>query len=66
LEDGALVRNQAYGRVPPLRRVTAGRVNAGKAGITSPLYSLIEQRRPVLGFLNHPERYPELAELAYP
>jgi glucose-6-phosphate isomerase, archaeal len=66
MEDGSFMKNRTYGRVPPLRRVTAGQIRTGKAGITSPLYHLIEQRRPVLKFLNHPEQFPELAGLAYP
>lgn len=66
LADGTIVKNRAYGRIPALRRVDAGRVGTGKAGITSPLYGMIEQRSPVLSFLNHPEKFAGLASLAYP
>jgi glucose-6-phosphate isomerase, archaeal len=66
MADGSFVKNPAYGRVPPLRRVAAGQVRTRKTGITFPLYHLIEQRRPVLGFLNCPEQFPEVAEQAYP
>jgi glucose-6-phosphate isomerase, archaeal len=66
MADGSFVKNRAYGRVLPLRRVNAGRVHTTKAGITFPLYHLIEQRKPVLAFLNTPEQFPELGALAYP
>lgn len=66
MADGSWVKNRAYGKVPPLRCVEARHVRTGKAGFTSPLYRLIEQRRPVLGFLHYPERFPDIAGLAYP
>jgi glucose-6-phosphate isomerase, archaeal len=66
LADGTFVKNRSYGKVPPLRRVAAGRIQTGRAGIGSPLYNLIEKRRPVLGFLNYPERFPEVADRAFP
>lgn len=66
MADGTLVRNPSYGRVPPLRRVEAGRVRTAAAGFTFPLYSLVGMRRPVLGFLNYPEQFPDLDAQAYP
>jgi glucose-6-phosphate isomerase len=66
MADGSWVKNRAYARVPPLRFVDAGRVRTGRAGFTSPLYRLIGQRSPVLGFLNSPEKFTSVGELAYP
>jgi glucose-6-phosphate isomerase len=66
MADGLLVKNRAYGRVPPLRRVRAGRIRTGRAGFVFPLYRRVEQRDPVLAFLNHPERFPDTGELAFP
>jgi glucose-6-phosphate isomerase len=66
MADGSWVKNRAYGKVQPLRRVDASRVRADKAGFTFPLYRLVEQRSPVLGFLNYPERFTEMSGLAFP
>jgi glucose-6-phosphate isomerase, archaeal len=66
MADGSIVKNRAYGKVPSLRRVNAGRIQTKKAGITFPLYHLIEQRRSILAFLNNPEQFSELGRLAYP
>lgn len=66
MADGTVLKNRAYGKVPALRRVDAQRAGTGKAGITSPLYHLVEQRSPVLSFLNSPEKFPGLARLVYP
>jgi glucose-6-phosphate isomerase len=66
MADGSLVRNRSYGRIPPLRKVDAGMLNTRKAGITFPLYRLIEQHRPILDFLNYPEKFPTIGSFAYP
>jgi glucose-6-phosphate isomerase, archaeal len=66
MEDGTIRKNRAYRKIPALREVEAGRVGTGKAGITSPLYRLIGQRSPVLGFLNNPEEFSGIASQAYP
>lgn len=66
MADGSWVKNRAYGKVPPLRKVSAGRVRTGMAGFTSPIYKLVEQRRPVLAFLNNPEKFGDISSLAYP
>jgi glucose-6-phosphate isomerase, archaeal len=66
MADGSVVRNPHYGKIPSLRRVEARRVRTEKAGITSPLYQMIEQRHPALGFLNHPEKFADIASMAFP
>ena len=66
MADGAWVKNRAYGKVPPMREVPANRMGTKKAGLTFPLYDLVAKRRPVLGFLNNPEQYPDIAIRAYP
>ncbi|NMB79022.1 MAG: glucose-6-phosphate isomerase [Methanomicrobiales archaeon] len=66
LADGSWQKNRAYPKVPPLRQVTAGKIPVARAGFTSPLYALVEKRNPVLGFLNHPEQFPQAADLAFP
>lgn len=57
MADGSWVKNRAYKKGAPLRRVEAGRVRTGITGLTSPLYRLIARRDPVLEFLNHPEKF---------
>ena len=66
MADGSFVKNREYGKVPPLREVCAARLGTKKAGFTSPLYTLIERRRPVLGFLNNPGQFTDTARAAYP
>jgi len=34
--------------------------------VTDSIYDLVEQRAPVLGFLNHPEKYPALFSKTLP
>ncbi len=66
MADGSWKKNRTYGKVPPLRRVHAGCIRTDKAGFVFPLYRLIARRDPVLGFLNHPEKFCGVAELVYP
>jgi glucose-6-phosphate isomerase len=66
MADGSLIKNRSWGRVPPLRMVTARRIRTGKAGLTFPLYDLIRKRSPQLTFLNNPEKVPEIGDLAFP
>jgi glucose-6-phosphate isomerase len=54
------VKNPVYKKSSPLRFARVPR-RAGVTGtINAPLYDLIEQRAPVLGFLNTPEKYGSL------
>jgi glucose-6-phosphate isomerase, archaeal len=66
MADGSWVKNTAYGKIPALRKVNAGRVRTGQAGFTSPIYDLVEKHRPVLGFLNNPEQFPEIIDMTSP
>jgi glucose-6-phosphate isomerase len=66
MADGTVEKNRAYRNVPPLRRVNAARVKSGDAGVTFPLYRLIETHSPVLAFLNHPERFLDTVKPAFP
>jgi glucose-6-phosphate isomerase, archaeal len=66
MADGTIRKNRAYGKIPPLRNIHAGRIGTGKAGITSPLYGMVKRRSPVLAFLNNPEKFLEIASEAYP
>ena len=66
MADGSWVRNRAYGRIPPMREIAAKNLTTDKAGFTFPLYHLIANRRPVLGFLNNPEEFSDRASPAYP
>jgi glucose-6-phosphate isomerase len=60
MNDGRIVRNRHYLKVPPLRHFTAmkGRDAAGRPCIGS-LYSLIGNRA-ALAFLNEPEKHPDV------
>jgi glucose-6-phosphate isomerase len=66
MADGTIRKNRAYGKIPALRSVDAGRAGTRKAGITSPLYRMIGQRSPVLSFLNNPEKFSGIISPAYP
>ena len=57
MADGSWEKNRAYRKVPPLRRVEAGRSGTTIPGLDFPLYRLIARRDPVLGFLNYPEKF---------
>lgn len=60
------VKNPAYRNHPPLRLVKAQRMADVKDTIPDPLYDLIEQRAPVLEFLNNPEKFEPLFRELYP
>jgi len=57
LSDGTLVRNPAYGPVPPVRRPGQGCLT--KRICKGPLYDLVG-RGDALAFLNFPEQYPSV------
>jgi glucose-6-phosphate isomerase len=59
VEEG-FVKNPAYAASSSLRFATVSRDQAGSGTISAPLYDLIEQRTPLLEFLNYPEKYPFL------
>jgi glucose-6-phosphate isomerase len=54
------VKNPAYRNHPHLRIVKAQRLLDIKDAIPDPLYNLIENRSPVLEFLNRPEKFESL------
>jgi glucose-6-phosphate isomerase len=56
LSTGGLEQNRRYPGVPPVRKVDAAGWKS-LPGLAGPLYDHVERRDPVLGFLNHPERY---------
>ena len=56
LSEGRLVRNPAYGKVPPVRRQGASCQLGTQRICKGPLYDLIGNRD-ALAFLNFPERY---------
>jgi len=60
------VKNPAYRNHPHLRLVKAQRLADVKDAIPNPLYNLIENRAPVLEFLNHPEKFESLFRELYP
>jgi hypothetical protein len=66
MADGTIKKNRSWKRLPPLRRVTAGRIRTEKAGFAFPIYDLIRKRSPQLFFVNGPEQFPDLADLAFP
>jgi glucose-6-phosphate isomerase, archaeal len=66
MTNGIFVKNPRYPQEPRLRLVKAGHIAAMKETVTDPLYDLVEQRAPVLGFLNHPEEYRALFSGTYP
>lgn len=66
MADGSVIRNRAYPKLPPLRKITARRARTAEAGLTFPIYTLVERRRGVLRFLNHPEEFPSFLDLIRP
>jgi glucose-6-phosphate isomerase len=56
LSDGTLVRNPAYGNIPPVRRLGAGCQQGTQRICKGPLYDLIGNGD-ALAFLNVPEQY---------
>ena len=60
LNDGRIVKNRHYPKVPSVRQITAvkGRDAAGRA-FTGSLYSMVGDRK-ALAFLNEPEKYPDV------
>ncbi len=60
------VKNPAYKNHASLRLVKARRLAEVKDAIPDPLYNLIEDRAPVLEFLNHPEKFESLFRELYP
>jgi glucose-6-phosphate isomerase len=60
------VKNPAYRNHPHLRLVKAQRLADVKEAIPDPLYNLIENRAPVLEFLNCPEKFEPLFRELYP
>ena len=65
IQEG-LVKNPTYRNLPDLRLVRAQRLADVKDAIPDPLYNLIENRAPVLDFLNHPEKFESLFRELYP
>ena len=59
------VKNPAYKKSSPLRFARVPRRAEVTGTITAPLYDLIEQRAPVLEFLNQPEKYESLFRELY-
>ncbi len=57
MADGSMVKNPSYPEVRELRTFSAADVAHCNGSIASPLYRLIEQRAPVLRFLNCPGEY---------
>jgi len=66
MTTGTLVKNPLYPQEPRLRFVKAGHITGMNDMVTDPLYDFVEQRAPVLGFLNHPEKYQALFSKTYP
>jgi glucose-6-phosphate isomerase, archaeal len=60
------VKNPTYRNLPPLKLVKAQRLADVKDAIPDPLYNLVENRAPVLEFLNHPEKFEPLFRELYP
>jgi glucose-6-phosphate isomerase len=54
------VKNPAYKKSSSLRFAKVPRHAGNSGSIAAPLYHLVEQRAPVLGFLNRPEKYASL------
>ena len=59
------VKNPAYRNHPHLRLIKAQRLLDVKDAIPDPLYNLIENRAPVLEFLNYPEKFESLFQGLY-
>lgn len=66
MTPGIFTKNPRYPQESRLRLIGAGYIAAWEDTITGPLYELVEQRAPVLGFLNHPEDYPALFSWIFP
>jgi hypothetical protein len=60
------VKNPSYRNHPHLRLVKAQRLADVKDAIPDPLYNLIENRAPILEFLNCPEKFESLFRELYP
>lgn len=65
MTSGSFVKNPLYPKKPRLRIVRAGHITGVMDTVTDPLYNLVEQRAPVLRFLNNPERYDALFSRIY-
>lgn len=65
MTTGAFVKNPRYPGKPRLRIVRAGHIPGVMDAVTDPLYDLVEQQAPILGFLNNPERYEALFSHIY-
>jgi glucose-6-phosphate isomerase len=65
IQEG-FVRNPSYRNHPHLRLVKAQRLADVTKAIPDPLYNLIENRAPVLKFLNCPEKFESLFRELYP
>jgi len=65
MTSGEFVKNPHFTDPARLRFVKARQIAAVKDRIKNPLYVLVEQRAEVLGFINHPERYPVLFFQSY-
>ena len=65
IQEG-FVKNPAYRNPGHLRLVKAQRLVDVKDAIPDPLYNLIENRAPVLEFLNRPEKFESLFRGLYP
>jgi glucose-6-phosphate isomerase, archaeal len=65
MTSGTFVKNPLYPGRPRLRIVRAGHIAGVTDTINDPLYDLVEQQAPVLGFLNHPEKYRALFSRIY-
>jgi glucose-6-phosphate isomerase, archaeal len=66
MESGEFVKNPAYPEPAALRLVKAQRISDVSGFMNDPLYQLIRDRAPVLGFLNFPEEYKALFRDLYP
>ncbi|HEX3002393.1 MAG TPA: glucose-6-phosphate isomerase family protein [Methanoregula sp.] len=66
METGGLIKNNAYPQHTNLRIVQARRITEISDTLTDPLYQLIQNRAPVLDFLNYPEKYETLFCDLYP
>jgi glucose-6-phosphate isomerase len=66
MTNGEFVKNPHFTSPARLRLVKAGKIAVVRDTVTDPLYDLVEQRAEVLGFLNYPERYPEIFSRLYP
>jgi glucose-6-phosphate isomerase, archaeal len=65
MTSGTFLKNPLYPQKARLRIVRAGHITGVMDTVTDPLYDLVEQRAPILRFLNHPERYEALFSRIY-